>query len=172
MPTIEELAAEVAALRRRIDATEGILELQALKARYGELVDGRYSGGGVVDTSNWHSWPMRCPSCSPSTGNGTEGRGSARPSDVQPSPTGSARRPSPSHAISSSNRGSTWTGTGQRPGGTCSVRAVTATVGPIWMCGYEDDEYVRTDGAWLYRSMKLTTLFMSPVEEGWAKILA
>ena len=40
------------------------------------------------------------------------------------------------------------------------------------MCGYEDDEYVRTDGGWLYRSMKLTTLFMSPVDEGWTKILA
>ena len=40
------------------------------------------------------------------------------------------------------------------------------------MCGYEDDEYVRTDGVWLHRSMKLTTVFMSPVEEGWAKILA
>ena len=41
-----------------------------------------------------------------------------------------------------------------------------------WMCGYEDDEYVRTDGAWLHRSMTLTTLFMAPVEDGWAKILA
>ena len=49
MSTIEELATEVAALRRRVAATEGILEIQSLKARYGELVDQRYSAGGVVD---------------------------------------------------------------------------------------------------------------------------
>jgi hypothetical protein len=39
------------------------------------------------------------------------------------------------------------------------------------MCGYEDDEYIRTAGVWLHRSMKLTTVFMSPVGEGWTKIL-
>ena len=49
MPTIEALTAEVAALRRRVEATEDILALQALKARYGELLDGRYSGGSLVD---------------------------------------------------------------------------------------------------------------------------
>ena len=49
MATIEELADEVAALRRRVDASEAVLQLQALKARYGELVDGRYSSGAVVD---------------------------------------------------------------------------------------------------------------------------
>ena len=63
-------------------------------------------------------------------------------------------------------------GIGLRPGGTCSARAVIVDGRSFWMCGYEDDEYVRTDGAWLHRSMKLTTLFMAPVEEGWAKILA
>jgi hypothetical protein len=40
------------------------------------------------------------------------------------------------------------------------------------MCGFEDDQYVRTEGAWLHRSMKLTTLFMSPVTGGWTKILS
>ena len=49
MPTIEELAAEVASLSRRVDASESILEIQALKARYGELVDQRFSVGAVVD---------------------------------------------------------------------------------------------------------------------------
>ena len=49
MPTIEELADELAVLRGRVDAGEAVLQLQALKARYGELVDQRYSGGGVVD---------------------------------------------------------------------------------------------------------------------------
>jgi hypothetical protein len=49
MTTVEELAAEVAALRRRVEASEGVLELQSLKARYGELVDQRFGPDGVVD---------------------------------------------------------------------------------------------------------------------------
>ncbi len=48
MPTIEELADQVAALRRRVDDAESVLELHALKARYGELVDQRFSGGQLV----------------------------------------------------------------------------------------------------------------------------
>jgi hypothetical protein len=39
------------------------------------------------------------------------------------------------------------------------------------MCGYEDDEYMRVDGQWLHRVMRLTTVFMSPVGEGWTNIL-
>jgi hypothetical protein len=39
------------------------------------------------------------------------------------------------------------------------------------MCGYEDDEYARVDGAWLHRSMTLSTVFMVKVEPGWEKIL-
>ena len=42
MPTIEELAEEVASLRRRVEASEAVLEIQSLKARYGELVDAMY----------------------------------------------------------------------------------------------------------------------------------
>ena len=41
-----------------------------------------------------------------------------------------------------------------------------------WMCGYEDDDYQRVDGAWLHRSMRLTTVFMAPVGAGWTRILA
>jgi hypothetical protein len=40
------------------------------------------------------------------------------------------------------------------------------------MGGYEDDQYERVEGAWLHRSMKLTTLFMSPAAQGWDRILA
>ena len=40
------------------------------------------------------------------------------------------------------------------------------------MCGFEDDEYVRKDGQWLHQSMRLTTVFMAPTEEGWTNIWA
>src|ERR1700676_1050447 len=49
MVTVEELAAEVAALRERVTSSENVLSIQALKARYGELVDERFSKGAVVD---------------------------------------------------------------------------------------------------------------------------
>jgi hypothetical protein len=39
-----------------------------------------------------------------------------------------------------------------------------------WMSGYEDDEYAMEDGVWLHRSMTLTTVFMTPVGEGWTKV--
>ena len=31
-----------------------------------------------------------------------------------------------------------------------------------------DDEYVRQDGRWLFRSMRLTPYYMVPLKEGWA----
>jgi hypothetical protein len=40
------------------------------------------------------------------------------------------------------------------------------------MCGFEDDEYHLVDGVWLHRSMELTTVFFSPVDQGWEQILA
>src|SRR5579863_9857721 len=49
MVTVEELAAEVATLRQRMAFTESVFAIQALKARYGQLVDERFSKGAVVD---------------------------------------------------------------------------------------------------------------------------
>ncbi|MGH9019053.1 MAG: nuclear transport factor 2 family protein, partial [Acidimicrobiales bacterium] len=49
MGTVEELAAEVAGLRRRVERSESILAIEALKARYAELVDQRFSAGAVID---------------------------------------------------------------------------------------------------------------------------
>jgi hypothetical protein len=41
-----------------------------------------------------------------------------------------------------------------------------------WMCGYEDDVYERDGKAvWLHSSMKLTTVFFSPTDPGWDRIL-
>jgi hypothetical protein len=38
-----------------------------------------------------------------------------------------------------------------------------------WMAGVEDDEYVKKDGVWLHSRMKLELIFMAPYERGWAK---
>src|SRR4051794_22835368 len=48
METIEELAAELRALRVRVEAAEAVLAIHELKARYADLVDRRYSRGALV----------------------------------------------------------------------------------------------------------------------------
>lgn len=44
----------------------------------------------------------------------------------------------------------------------------TAQGRPMWMVGVEHDEYVREDGVWRHRSMRLEVVFMAPYERGWA----
>ena len=136
MATIEELARELAELRRRVDASESVLELQALKARYGELVDQRYSAGGVVgERRARRGSPTRSPSCSPSTGCGTAGRGWAGHRSS------GHRRPAPRsdpHLLASPVREAEDRGgavTGRRPGGTSCARAGPATGGPTGCAG-------------------------------------
>ena len=62
--------------------------------------------------------------------------------------------------------------TGPRPDGICSVRAELLTVRPTGCAATRTTPYIRTGDAWLQQSMKLTTLFMSPVAKGWTRILA
>ena len=40
---------------------------------------------------------------------------------------------------------------------------------PVWMSGYEDDEYVKVDGRWYISNMKLILNFLTPYDEGWVK---
>ncbi len=170
--TIEELAGEVAALRRRVDATEGVLELQALKARYGELVDQRYSAGAVVDGVELERIADEVAGLFTVDGiwDGGPGLGTATGRSAIAArlraPTLSFSRHlfvKPRIEVRGDRASARWDLL-------CPCR--TADGRSYWMCGYEDDEYVRSDSGWLYRSMKLTTLLMSPVEEGWTKILA
>jgi hypothetical protein len=171
MSTIEELATEVAALRRRVAATEGILEIQSLKARYGELVDQRYSAGGVVD----EVWMGRiadevaAPFTVDGVWDGGPGLGSAtgRPSiaaKLRTTALSFSRHlfVKPRIQLDGDRAWARWDllSPCRRSDGSS-----------YWMCGYEDDEYIRTEGVWLHRSMKLTTVFMAPVGEGWTKIL-
>jgi hypothetical protein len=171
MSTIEELAAEVASLRRRITSAEGVLEIQSLKARYGELVDQRYSAGGVVD----EAWMGRIADevaalftvdgvwdGGPGLGSAT---GRAAIADKLRTTTLSFSRHlfvKPRIQLDGDRAWARWDllSPCRRSDGSS-----------YWMCGYEDDEYIRTAGVWLHRSMKLTTVFMSPVGEGWTKIL-
>jgi len=39
----------------------------------------------------------------------------------------------------------------------------------IWGSGRYDEEYVRLDGVWMFKHLKLTWFFWTPFEQGWAK---
>jgi hypothetical protein len=174
MPTIEELAAEVAALRRRVEATESELELHWLKAHYGELVDRRFVAGRVVDpdTLRHVAEEVAALFTEDGTWDGGPGLGTvtgrAAIADRLSAPTLDFSchlfvRPRIDVGADGETASARWDllSPCRRPDGSS-----------YWMCGYEEDTYLRVDGRWLHRSMRLTTVFMAPVGEGWTKILA
>jgi len=40
----------------------------------------------------------------------------------------------------------------------------------MWRAGIDDEEYVRLNGEWKFKSKKSTRVFSTPFEEGWAKV--
>jgi hypothetical protein len=172
MTTLDELAAEVASLRRRVDASEAVLELQTLKARYGELVDQRFVAGQVVDPRTLRELAAEIADLFTEDATWDGGPGLGRVTgreaiaDRLAAPTLDFSRHlfiKPNIRVDGDVATAHWDllSPCRRPDGSS-----------YWMCGYEDDEYQRIDGAWLHRSMTLTTVFMSPVGDGWSKILA
>jgi hypothetical protein len=172
MPTIEELAEEVASLRRRVEASEAVLEIQSLKARYGELVDRRFEAGRVVDRPGLERLAHEAAALFTEDGTWDGGPGLGRVTgrrDIAArlsAPTLDFSRHlflKPDIRIDGDRASARWDllSPCRRPDGTS-----------YWMCGYEDDDYQRVDGAWLHRSMRLTTVFMAPVGAGWTRILA
>ncbi len=172
MITVEELAAEVAALQQRVAASESVLAIQKLKANYGELVDRRFAAGAVVDpTTLAHVaedvaalfTPGGVWDGGPGLGKATGRRAiAARLRD----PTLIFSRhfflnPRIDVDVDDDTARARWDllSPCRRSDGTS-----------YWMCGYEDDEYARLDGVWLHRAMKLTTVFMTPVGEGWTRV--
>jgi hypothetical protein len=171
MPTFEELTDQVAALHRRVDQAEAVIELQALKARYGELVDQRFSGGRLVDPGTMSTVTRQAAELFTPDGvwDGGPGLGRQVGRDAiasrlaEPTLTFSRHLFVKPHIEVDGDRAR------GRWDVLCPCRRTDGS--SWWMCGYEDDEYARVDGAWLHRSMTLSTVFMVKVEPGWEKIL-
>jgi hypothetical protein len=148
-----------------------VLEVHALKARYGELVDQRFSAGQLVDDDTLEAVTRAAADLFTADGVWDGGPGLGRQ-------IGRA-------AIASRLARPTLTFSrhlfvkprihvdGDRAQGRWDLLSPCrrADGSSWWMCGYEDDEYAREDGIWLHRSMKLTTVFMARVEPGWERIL-
>ncbi|HEY7946641.1 MAG TPA: nuclear transport factor 2 family protein [Acidimicrobiales bacterium] len=170
MVTVEELAAEVASLQKRVEASESVLAIQGLKARYGELVDHRFSAGAVVDAARLAAVADAVADLFTADGVWDGGPGLGR---AEGRPAIAARLRDPTLTFSRhfflnpriDVDGETATG---RWDLLSPCRRADGT--SYWMCGFEDDDYRRVDGHWLHLSMTLTTVFMAPVGEGWTKI--
>lgn len=170
----EALAAEVAALRRRLEAAEAVLALHTLKADYGELVDRRFSKGAVIEESALHSLVAQIVALftedavwdgGPVLGIAT-GREAIAERLRQPTLVFS-RHLFTKPRISVGHGGTT---ASARWDLLCPCR--TPDGRSWWMCGYEDDEYRVEDGAWRHSRMRLTTLFMTETASGFDRILA
>lgn len=172
MTTIEELAKEMESLRRRVEAAESVLAVQSLKARYGELVDSRFVGGRVVDPGTLARLAGEAAGLftEDATWDGGPGlgvvTGRAAIAERLGSPTLDFSRHlfvKPRIEVDGDRATARWDllSPCRRPDGTS-----------YWMCGYEDDEYRLVDSTWLHRSMRLTTVFMAPVGQGWTRVLA
>jgi hypothetical protein len=172
MVTVEELAVEVAALRRRVASSESLLAIQSLKARYGQLVDQRFSAGAVVDADALARVADDVADLFTPDGVWDGGPGLGR---VTGRPAIAARLREPTLTFS---RHFFVNPRIDLDGETAQARwellspCRRADGVSYWMCGYEDDEYAQVDGVWLHRSMRLTTVCMTPVGEGWTKIFA
>jgi len=170
MSTLEELSAEVTALRLRVAASESVLSIQALKARYGELVDKRFSTGSVVDDSTLARVADDVAALFTPDGvwDGGLGLGTAT---GRPAIATRLRQPtlvfSRHYFLNPRIDVTGETATGRWDLLSPCRRADGSS---YWMSGFEDDEYALHDGVWLHRSMRLTTVFMAPVGEGWNKV--
>ena len=170
MPSVEELAAEVAGLRRRVEATEAVQAIQNLKARYAQLVDQRYLRGKVAPDEKVAAVAEQIAALFSEDGvwDGGPALGvSTGRAEI------AARMRAPTlqfswHFFLKSQI--------QVDGDRASARwdilspCTTKDGKPHWMVGFEDDEYRRVDGVWLHARMKLTSVFLAPHETGWQKI--
>jgi hypothetical protein len=172
MPTTEQLATEIATLRARVERAEAALAIHSLKARYAQLVDERYVRGNVApaevvaaraeaiaalftEDGVWDGGPALGVS-----------RGRAEIAARMRAPTLSFSwhffvKPQ-IEVLAPDLARARWD---------ILSPCTTASGAPSWMVGFEDDEYARSGGEWLHRSMKLTAVFMAPHATGWTRIL-
>jgi hypothetical protein len=169
--TLEDLAAEVAGLRDRLAAAEAALAVHELKARYAELVDARYDGGAPVAPERLAELADAIADLFTSDAVWDGGRalgvaeGRAAIAARMRAPTLRFSRHlfvSPRIRVDGDRAEARWE---------LLAPCTTADGIPQWLCGYEDDEYVRCpDGRWRHRRMALTTVFVAPIDEGWRRL--
>jgi SnoaL-like protein len=170
MPTIDELAAELATLRVRVDKSESTLAIHALKARYATLVDRRFAKGSLVDGQVLARiageiadlfTPDGIWDGGPGLGVAT-GRAEIVAQLERPTLTFSRHLfTNPVIDVQGDRASATWD---------LLCPCQRGDGASFLMSGSESDRYVCVDGVWRHASMSLTTYFMAPVSDGWGRI--
>jgi hypothetical protein len=157
----------LAALATRLRALEDAEAIRTLKARYAELVDARYAKGGPRPEADLVRLADEIAAlfCMDAVWDGGAGlglcRGRAEIAARMAKPTLRFSRHyfvNPRIEVDGDHARARWELLAP-----CSL----GDGRPAWMAGVEDDEYARTQGAWLHSSMKLTVHFVAPHERGW-----
>jgi hypothetical protein len=165
----EELEKLVEGLNVRLQRVEDIAEIQRLKAEYGRLTDARYDRNGVVERTEVERLAAEITDLfsDDAVWDGGKGLGVSTGRDqiyqrfCEPTLRFSLHYfVKPEIVVD-----------GDRASGRWDILApcTTRDYRPVWMAGYEDDEYVRVEGRWLHSAMRLTVAFMAPHDRGWAK---
>ena len=169
MPTPEQLAARVVALEARLAEVEAVQAIEKLKARYAELVDGRYQSEGPKSADEVGEIADEIVQLfsEDAVWDGGEklgvwtGRDAIRKRFVDPTLQFTLHYfMNPRIEVDGDRAEARWD----------VLALVTFQNGkPGWMTGVEDDEYVKVDGRWLHSRMKLSVRFMVSHERGWGK---
>ena len=157
--TNSDIIGKLEDLESRIRAVEDADAIRNLKARYAELCDDDYNPDGIaalfVDDAVWESGPL--------------GRFEGKESIRGFFPGGSETFTFTIHYSLNSQIDVT--------GDTARARwylFMPCTVGEgdqaMWRAGIDDEEYVRVDGHWMFKSKKSTGIFNTPFDSGWAKV--
>jgi len=166
----DDVTSRLAALEHRVARAESILAIQAMKARYAELVDARFARGAVVEVAALGDVVAAIAALFTVDGIWDGGPGLGR---AQGRPAIAAALAAPTLSFSRhiftnpriDSDGTRATGRWDLLS-PCRRRDGTS----YWMCGVEDDEYELVEGSWLHRSMRLTTVVMAPVGSGWERV--
>jgi hypothetical protein len=170
MSTLEQLTAEVAALRTRLDAAEAVQAIHNLKARYAQLVDERYARGKVAAPEKVAEIAEQIAGLF--TADGVwDGGPALGVSTGREQIAARMREPTlvfswhfflkPQIHVDGDRARARWD---------ILSPCTTKDGRPHWMVGFEDDEYTRVGGIWFHARMKLTSVFLAPHETGWQKI--
>ena len=157
--TNSDIIGKLEDLESRIRAVEDADAIRNLKARYAELCDDDYNPDGIaalfVDDAVWESGPLGRFEGKESIRNFFRGASEIFTFAIHYSL-------NPQIEVTGDTARARW------------YLFMPCTVGDgdqaMWRAGIDDEEYVRVDGHWMFKSKKSTGIFNTPFDSGWAKV--
>jgi ketosteroid isomerase-like protein len=157
--TNSDIIGKLEDLESRIRAVEDTDAIRNLKARYAELCDDDYNPDGIaalfVDDAVWESGPLGRFEGKESIRDFFQGASEIFTFAIHYSL-------NPQIEVTGDTARARW------------YLFMPCTVGDgdqaMWRAGIDDEEYVRVDGHWMFKSKKSTGIFNTPFDSGWAKV--